>query len=251
MRVLALGLVIALAACASSPRPNDRQRAFLGEAAEPSAVIATDLAFARGAREDGQWTAFGSFAAEGALIHEMAGPVAAAPWLAGRANPKPPVQWTPTAVWSSCDGQTTVTYGTSREPDGTWGYYATVWERQKGRAFRWVYRIAAPNLALTERVARRPEPVEQDDGAIVVSAYSDIRAEVAQCGIRGDPPAPRAASLPDGARSATRYASDRTLLWRWEHRADGTRRLTVDIVQQGAWIEALAFEVSPANQVVR
>lgn len=253
MRMLAVMLMLALAGCASGgpTRMTERQRAYLGDAAEPSGVIATDIAFARAAREDGQWTAFREFAAEGALIHVSGGTVSAASWLARQANPKVPVQWTPTALWASCDGHTTITHGTSRNPDGSWGYYVTVWERQRDRSYRWVYHIEALDPALTEREARRPEPPKAEDGVILVQAFSDIRADVAQCRARGSLPIHQAVNLPAGVKGAMRYADDETLLWRWEHHDSGTRRLIVDLVQNGVWDEALAFAVSPENQVVR
>lgn len=252
MRTVAVLLALALAGCASGgpPRLTERQRAFLGEAAEPSQVIATDLAFARAARENGQWTAFRSFAGEGAVIHQDGVPTPAAAWLSRQRDPKSPLQWTPTALWSSCDGQTTVTHGTSRYPDGSWGRYVTVWERQRDRSHRWVYTIGAADPALTERQRQRAEPVTQEDGVILVRAFDDIRAEVGQCGKRDSRPVHQAPILPEGVRSATRYAADGTLAWRWEYQVGGARRVVVDMLRDGAWAEALAFEVSPANQVV-
>jgi hypothetical protein len=92
--------------------------------------------------------------------------------------------------------------------------------------------------------------VTQEDGVILVRAFDDIRAEVGQCGKRDSRPVHQAPILPEGVRSATRYAADGTLAWRWEHQVGGARRVVVDMLRDGAWAEVLAFEVSPANQVV-
>lgn len=250
--MIVLGLGLALAGCASSgpARLTERQRAYLGEAAEPSEIIANEIAFARAARENGQWTAFREFAGEGAIIHLIQGPVPASAWLARQANPRVPVQWTPTALWSSCDGHTTVAYGTSRNADGTWGYYATIWERQRDRSYRWVYRLGGSDNALTEPEARRAEPPQEEDGVILVRAFADIRAEVAQCRLQSLPARP-AVTMPEGTRGEIRQSRDGTLVWRWEQQETGMRRLVVDFLQDGAWTEAFALAVSPADQVVQ
>ena len=68
MRLVALALTtLTLAGCATGPRMDEPRRAFLGQAAVPSEVIAAELAFARMAREKGTWTAFRDTATEDAL----------------------------------------------------------------------------------------------------------------------------------------------------------------------------------------
>ena len=73
----------ALAACASGPGPRynssqiDRALSNATYAAQPSLVVAREIAFARAAREDGQWTAFAKFAADDAVLHGRNGPVPA------------------------------------------------------------------------------------------------------------------------------------------------------------------------------
>ena len=71
-----------LASCAGGSGGTARERFYrsLKPQANPSAVIATELAFAREAREKGQWTAFRKFAAEDAVMF-VPGAVAARPWL--------------------------------------------------------------------------------------------------------------------------------------------------------------------------
>ena len=75
----------------------------LTPAGNPSALIAAEIAFARLAREKGQWTAFRETAADDA---EMFTPrrVVAKDWLKGRKDPAQAVQWETHRAYASCDG---------------------------------------------------------------------------------------------------------------------------------------------------
>ena len=146
----------------------------LGGYANPSEVAATDIAFSRAARDDGQWTAFRRFAADGAVIHGRNGPIDADPWLAAQDDPPAPVQWTPTAVWSSCDGSVAVTQGKFAEPEGQWGYYVTVWERQRDGRYRWVYDMGAPDDQLTAAENARRDSTPTGENAIVILSLIHI-----------------------------------------------------------------------------
>ena len=94
--------------------------------AQPSEIVAAEIAFARAARENGQWTAFREFLAPGALLHVRSGPIEADPWLAVQTDPPEAVQWGARSVWMSCDGALAVSQGRFREPDGTVGTFVTV-----------------------------------------------------------------------------------------------------------------------------
>ena len=82
----------------------------LTPAGNPSALIAAEIAFARLAREKGQWTAFRETADDDA---EMFTPrrVVAKDWLKGRKDPAQAVQWETHRAYASCDGSFGVTYG--------------------------------------------------------------------------------------------------------------------------------------------
>ncbi|WP_370191021.1 hypothetical protein [Qipengyuania sp.] len=136
MRLAAALLALGLAACTSQPGPRDRYARLLTPSANPSRVVATELALARAAQEDGQWTAFRDYAAEGSVMF-VPQPVAARDWLKGRANPAQAVTWQPHHVWSSCDGSLAVTRGAWQRPDGSNGYFTTVWQRQRDGSYRW------------------------------------------------------------------------------------------------------------------
>ena len=83
--------------------------------ANPSAVIAAEVAFAQLAQAKGQWTAFRTTATKDAVmfVPQMA---YAQAFLNGRADPAAAVKWQPHQVWSSCDGSLAVTRG-------AWWYY--------------------------------------------------------------------------------------------------------------------------------
>lgn len=137
LRAALIGLtLISLTACtATGPRtPYGR---FMEARANPGKVVATELAFARAAQEDGQWTAFAEYAADDAVMF-VPEAVNAQDWLKGRDNPSQAVEWQPHEVWSSCDGSLAVTKGAWQRPDGTFGYFTTIWERQQDGTYRWV-----------------------------------------------------------------------------------------------------------------
>lgn len=103
---------------------------------EPADVIAAESAFARMAREKGQWTAFRATAAPGAQFFAPEA-VRAEEWLRGKPNPPAGLAWQPHAAWMSCDGAYAVTRG-GWTNGAKHGWFATVWQRQKDGGFKWV-----------------------------------------------------------------------------------------------------------------
>ncbi len=136
--------------------------------ADPSQLVATEIAFARAAQENGQWTAFANYAAANAVMFVPQG-VAAPAWLRGQANPTQAVRWQVHEVWSSCDGSLAVTRSAAQWPDGAPGRFVTVWERQRNDRYRWVAHqgerlaqpLAAPELIATSVAACDPVPAAQ------------------------------------------------------------------------------------------
>jgi len=248
---LAAGAAL-LAACAggSGPKKPTRQevamidRALAGApgAAQPSTIVATELAFARAARERGQWTAFRLHAAPGAQLHGAGGPFALAPWLAEQRDPPEAVQWAPRAVAISCDGALAVSHGRTRAPDGRVGRFLTVWERQADGAYRFVYDVGGLDVP-------QPPPRQQiEEGNIVVTALDAVQGLVASCPRGGVPvPPPPPIAVGDEARADARLSRDGTLRWRWEHRADGTRFAAADYFREGRWLTAFELVLPPAS----
>lgn len=188
--------LVALVGCATAngPRPGDPQR-FIGTTAVPSEVIATELAFARDAREKGTWTAFRRYATDDAL---WPGPnwqnVQAA--LKGKADPAQAILWEPDRVVLSCDGSYALSTGPATYPSGRKTRFATIWQRQADGEYRWVL----------------------DQGLDLESEYAKpemIAAEVAEC--------------PAGKRPAPQRTARRGLAWQSEQSDDGTLAWTTTL----------------------
>jgi hypothetical protein len=250
MRAIALFSAIALTACAGSgepPKPSKRVVAQIDRAltnapgaAQPSAIVKTELAFSRAARERGQWTAFRMFLAPGALLHGRNGPFPIEPWLATQTDPPVAVQWEPRAVAMSCDGALAVSQGRLTTPEGLVGNFVTVWERQADGEYRYTFDVGGIDV---------PQPpqrkVEAQPGDIVVTAIDSVQAYIGSCPRGGSaPPPPPAIAVGDEGKADARLSRDGTLRWRWEHRADGTRYAAADYFYEGRWLTA--FEQSLA-----
>lgn len=222
-RTIACLMLVMLAGCAGGggPRADDHRR-FIGTAGEPSTVIATELAFARAAREKGTWTAFRRFATDDAL---WPGPnwenVQAA--LKGRADPAQPILWEPDRVVLSCDGSFALSTGPATHPAGRKSRFATIWQRQTNGDYRWV--------------------LDQGFDLEAGSAGSEfIAAEVAEC------PAGKRPASPGPARRGLAWQSgesdDGTLSWTTALRPDCSRELVVSAKRGGAMVEVFR-QVAP------
>ncbi len=212
---------LALAAAPAVSRDRDDQRNGIGYA-NPSQVIAAEIAFARLAQEKGQWTAFRATATKNAVMF-VPQPVNARDWLKGRANPAQAVRWQPHQVWSSCDGTLGLTKGAWQRPDGSVGYFTTAWQRQRSGDYRWT--------------------MDQGDVLAEARAAPDaIEAKVADC---GTPPAPRAVPAAAGGGSLHEgTATDGTLTWQVVSETRGGRRVVAEYWDGTAWQVAFAEEVA-------
>lgn len=213
--------LMALSACAQGPGPRRGERAPDGQRvlrgydgskldriANPSALVAEELAFAKAAREDGQWSAFREYADDDAVMFQP-GLVRAKDWLGGRADPPASVQWQPHRVIMSCDGRTGATTGAWQRPDGTTGYYTTIWRRPYTRNGRWEWVLGHGDML--------GDPLAEPDF---------VRTQVAEC--RGGVPTVTGnpAQTPS---SIERRSEDRTIVWRASVAADQSRVITVDL----------------------
>lgn len=203
---------LALAACSGGPRQGYAR--YLKPVANPSKVVAAELAFARAAQQDGQWTAFARFATGDAVMF-VPEPVNAQSWLRGRANPAQAVKWQPHEVWSSCDGSLAVTRGAWQRPDGSQGYFTTVWERQGDGDYKWVLDqgdVLAQPLAAPEFVQTTVADCGGEDAiAVAEGAWID--------------------GLPANSSGSSR---DHTLAYEWKVEPDLSRRLAVSLMIGGS-----------------
>lgn len=239
MKRAALGIALAaIAATSVIPAASAQRRPGAGTA-NPSALIAAEIAFNRLARKEGQWTAFRETAAESAIMF-VPGPVRAKDWLDGRGDPPSPVQWQPYQVWMSCDGTLGVTRGAWQGADGTTGAFTTIWQRQKRGEYRWILDQGAP----------LPEPLEKP---LMISA------SVADCPGRGSWPGIVQASEKDRERERRSggpvgmdgkgASDDGTLTWSYHVAADYARTLSISLRKDGEMKPVLALDVSAENAV--
>ncbi len=220
-----LPLIAVFALTLGSCAGGSGERRYLAMRASPSDVIATELAFARAARENGTWTAFRNYATRDA---QWPGPqwesVHAA--LKGAADPARAIVWEPDQVWASCDGSFALSSGPATQPDGKRSRFATIWQRQDNGEYRWVL----------------------DQGFDLEPGYAApemIPARVADCppgrlSRDGRPPRTRRA-----AAWSTGESDDRTFAWTTQLHPDCSRTLVVSATRQGAMTEVFR-RVSPA-----
>jgi hypothetical protein len=207
-KALAAVLLLTLAACAGGQ--GGREWRNLKPTANPTAVIAAELAFARLAQEKGQWTAFREYAADDAVMF-VPQPVNARDWLSKQQDPPQSVTWQPHQVWSSCDGSLSVVKGAWQRPDGSNGYFTTVWRRQRNGSYKWTM----------DQGDALPQPLP---------APEMIGATVADCTPKaGQVAAPATA----GETRREGRAEDGSLTWSVVIAPDGTRWVQVNLWQDG------------------
>lgn len=247
-------LALSLAACAGQggpPKPNKRQVAMINRvlatapgAAQPSTIVAAELAFSRAAREKGQWTAFRQFAGPGALLHGPDGPFPIEPWLLTQTDPPEAVQWNPRVVAMSCDGALAVSKGRYRDPQGKVGSFVTVWERQPDNSYRYIFDVGGDD------VPQPPPPTRASvqPGDIVVTEIDAVEGLVATCPRGGAAiPPPPAIPIGEDGKADAKLSRDGTLRWRWEHRADGTRYVAAEYFYQGRWLTGIEQSLAPTG----
>lgn len=200
---------LALASCAGGPSGGSRN--FEPKLANPSAVIAAEIAFNRLAQDKGQWTAFRQTAAKDAVMF-VPQPTSAQGWLKGKVDPAHSVKWQPHKAFMSCDGKTGVTTGAAQWPDGQSGYFTTVWqwfERGSQGDGEWKWVLDHGDLIATPRASAEM-----------------IETKVASC--KGKAPAALNAP-PVGAQMKMGFSRDQSLNWTWVVNPDGARTLNVQI----------------------
>jgi len=178
---------------------------------DPSSVFAAEIAFNRLAQQTGQWTAFRETAADEAVMF-VPQRVLAKQWLKGRADPPASVTWAPSTIYVSCDGNLAASTGGWKRPDGSVGYFTTLWQRDKKGEWKWIMDHG-------------------DKLAIAREAPEFLVGKVATCKRRGPgdearPAGPPPGRKPDGKGDMPPPRDD-SLTWTADVATDGSRRVTV------------------------
>lgn len=225
MRVARLAVTalvaLALSGCAGGAGTNG---ARLRPSANPSAVIAAELAFAQAAQTKGQWTAFRDTSTDDAVMFTPQ-PVNAHQFLKGKPDPAQPLKWQPYEVWSSCDGSLAVDKGAWQAAAGATGFFTTIWKRQGNGDYKWIY----------DGGDALPSPLP---------AAEMIGAHVASCE-HLDKATPYPAILsPVGVRYLTGQSDDRSLRWTARVDAAGARVFRVELWNGVSYDEALRQDIA-------
>jgi hypothetical protein len=188
--------------------------------ANPTALIAAEIAMSQLAKQKGQWKAMRDNAAPDAEMFEP-GPVKALDWLKRRDEPPTATSWNPRAVWMSCDGSYGVVAGGYSTGDQT-GRYAAVWQRQDKGDYKWLLRQQLPGQAAA------------GDPDMLAATVADCARQERRGGdsVKKKSPAKRPAAPPVEAQSG--WSADRTLYWRADKDASGEPTLLVSIRKDGA-----------------
>jgi hypothetical protein len=218
MKKFAWPLVFILTSCSSGPGYDGPQ---IPLKANPSGVIAAELAFNRLAQEKGQWTAFRETMVKDAVMFKPRR-VLAADFLKGKVDPAKAVTWQPYQVWTSCDGSAGVTHGAWQMGKDQHGYFTTVWTRQADGRFKWVLDHGVP----------LDTPLD---------APEMISAKTADC--KGAPSVPISAPA-IGADMRIGVSRDQTLNWISTVNADASRTIQIRSWDGSRFIDVLTDVVA-------
>ena len=186
----------------------------------PKNAIEAERAFAAGAQTLGQWTAFRKWAGFAAVMF-VPKVVNAREWLRDKKDPPKSVRWQPAQSFQSCDGLTAINVGPWQRPDGSFGYFTTVWIYEDALIARpkwqWVY-DAGDKLKVPMRAPAKP--------SIRRAACDSIPADT-------DPRrwAIPSAPSPDSpeAQQAGLHSRDGSLRYEYTVDAAGSRRFTASL----------------------
>lgn len=195
------------------------------QAAAPQSAIDAERAFNAAAQAKGQWTAFREFAASDAVMF-VPQPVKAQDWLKDRKDPAKAVEWWPTESWVSCSGTVAVNTGGWKLPDGTVGFFSTVWRKEADGSWKWI--------------------VDGGD-ALKVARERPAKPRVVQASCGGKPRIDMGGCISDGANMGCDVAKDQTLQAHWS-RQNGKRLFRAAIWTGREWKTVLEDTVIDGAQ---
>ncbi len=206
------------------PRPGGQRAGFA--MANPSAVVAAELGFARLAREKGQWTAFRETADKDAVMF-VPDVVNAQRWLKKRPDPAQALVWEPYRVFVSCDGSYAFSTGPRTGPGGSAGTFNTIWRRQQKGDWKWVVDFGSDEVQPKQQEVIVEGKVAQCAGRPRPSGDGAPEGWPDEAGERGKlklPPVVQIADPPPP--SGEGQSPDGTLRWRWS-RTESARGFVV------------------------
>ncbi len=223
-----------------NPSFGGRDR-FLSSA-DPSSIVAAEIAFAQLARKEGQWTGFRKTSDADAVMF-VPGVVNAQSWLRKQKDPAQSVVWAPERIFVSCDASYAVSLGRAAWPDGRKSRFVTLWRRQANGSYKWMLdwgsNAPAPEgvdeAMVDGKVADCPARQAQGVSPPVTGetpAQSEQREwrEGAGRHKRPKPPKYEVARIADPPPAIGEGQSrDGTLHWQWTTAAQGARTLKVTV----------------------
>jgi hypothetical protein len=187
--------------------------------------VEAERAFAADAQTIGQWTAFRKWSTDDATMF-VPQPVKAHEFLKDRKDPPKAIDWWPTASWISCDGKLAVNTGGWKTPDGSVGYFSTVWAKQADGSWKWIVDGG-------------------DDLKVARSRPRKLTAAKASCGSK--PPKQDEIKIVADAAGASGHSDDGTLIWYWNVSRLGRRVFAVSLWNGRAFAEIIN-DRSPASK---
>lgn len=189
-----------------------------------------ERAFAAAAAREGQWTAFRRYAAPDAVMF-VPEKVSAQAYLKRLKDPPTALQWSPAESYLACDGGQAVNTGPWRAPRGkNGGYFTTVWRREPGGAWRWIY----DGGDTTPTVAAAP-----------------AKPTVRRASCRGKPYPLHDQPEPGAAQEGHGGSRDLTLQWRWTMTRDGARAFDAFIWNGDDMEQVVEDRIDPPKLVSR
>jgi hypothetical protein len=222
----ALGLAALAASCTTAKKPFP-----IKLSANPSALVAEEIALKQAATLRGTAAALREFAAPDAVLF-VPRPVAAPAYLKDNAVSLS-LNRSVHNIIMSCDGKTGVTTGAWSDAGGAQGYFTTVWQRYERAdgSGKWLWALTHNDMLKTAR-----------------NTPDFLATKTASC--KGS--APATVSAPDvGVQMKQGIARDQSLSWTWQYRPDQSRTLRVSIWDGEKMVPALNDAVAPAPEAVK
>ena len=210
------------------------------EQAPPKTAIEAEYRFAEDAQAMGQWTAFRKWAGFAAVMF-VPQVVNAQAWLRDRKDPPQSVKWKPAASYQSCDGKTAINVGPWTRPDGSFGYFTTVWVLEEGLKDgpRWLWSYDAGDTLATPMPAPAVPVIRRASCAgIPERAPGELRRNI-PAAPSPDSPEPQQAQL---------HSRDRSILYDYAVEPSGARTFQAFLWDGQGYAKILEQDVAAPAQ---